>query len=638
MRIVVLQERNEGGRDRSHLVRSDIHIVDFFLRDDREVSLEAALDAVFEDVAVVVHADVGEGDELVLLLLGAHVVAAGGRQVHLAVLDVTVRGLDESECVDAGIDAQGGDQTDVRTFRGLDRAEAAVVRVVHVTDFEARAVAAQTAGTEGGKTTLVSDLSQRVGLVHELGQLARAEERIDHGRERLRVDQVDRVELLAVADVHALADGAGHTAQTHAELVGQLLADRADTAVGQVVDIVDRGLGIDQLDEILDDLDDVGVGQNTHVRSDGKAELLVEAEAADIAQVVSLLGEEELVDDVAGRALIRRFRIAELLVDVVDGLDFGVGRILLQGVEDDGVLVGAHLVLLQEDALLIGFEDGLDGVVVEDLATVDDDLDTLNGGHLAGVLVDEVLELGLQHVVGELAALGGLEVRRGDLDLVSQVEDVDDILVGVVTDGPEQGGHRQFLLTVDVRVHDIVDVRRELDPGSLERNDTGGIKLRSVGVHALVKEHAGGSVELGHDDTLRAVDHERAGGRHVRDVPEIDVLDAGIKVLVLRVSTGKAELGLERDVVRQSALQALLDGILRGIDEIIDELQFVVVPRILNREDLLEYLVKALVLAVLRRSLQLEEVPEGLQLHFQQVRILQDLGCCEVNTLVCCLF
>ena len=380
------------------------------------------------------------------------------------------------------------------------------------------------------------------------------------------------------------------------------------------------------------------VGEDPGVRGDRQAELLVETEAADVAQVVSLLGEEELVDDVAGRALIRRFRVAELLVDVVDGFDLRVGRILLEGVEDDGVLVGPHLVLLQEDALLIGFEDGLDGVVVEDLATVDDDLDTLNGGHLAGVLVDEVLELGLQHVVGELATLGRLEIRGVDLDLVGQVEDVDDVLVGVVTDGPEEGGHRQFLLTVDVRIHDVVDVSSELDPGSLERNDAGGIELRSVGVHALVEEHAGGSVELGHDDTLRAVDHERAGGRHVRDVPEIDVLDAGIKVLEHRVSTGKAELGLERDVVRQAALTALLDGILRGIDEIIDELQFVVVPRILNREDFLEYLVKAFVLAVLRRSLQLEEVLEGLELHFQQVRILQDLGCCEVNALVCCLF
>ena len=82
---------------------------------------------------------------------------------------------------------------------------------------------------------------------------------------------------------------------------------------------------------------------------------------------------------------------------------------------------------------------------------------------------------------------------------------------------------------------------------------------------------------------------------------------------MLRICTGKAEFSLERDIVGQSAVEAFLDGILRGIDEIIDELEFVVVPRILNREDLLEYLEEALVLAVLGRGLQLEEVLERLE-------------------------
>ena len=405
-----------------------------------------------------------------------------------------------------------------------------------------------------------------------------------------------------------------------------------------MVDIVHGRLGVDQLDEILDDLDDVGVGQDAHVRGDRQAELLVEAEAADVAQVVSLLGEEELVDDVAGRALIRRFRVAELLVDVVDGFDLRVGRILLEGVEDDGVLVGAYLILLQEDALLVRLEDGLDGRVVEDLAALDDDVDALDGRHLAGVLIDEVLELGLQDVVGQLAAASGFQVLRGDLDLVGQVEDVDDVLVGVVADGTQERGHGQLLLPVDVGVHHVVDVRRELDPGTLERDDAGGIELRSVGVHALVEENARRAVQLGNDDALGAVDHERAGRRHVGDVPQIDVLDAGVEILVVRVRAGQTEFRFQRNVVGKTALQALLDGILRGIDEIIDEFELVVVSRILNREDLLEYLVKAFVFPVLRRGLQLEEIPEGLQLDFQQVRVFQDLGCSEIDALVDSLF
>jgi hypothetical protein len=65
---------------------------------------------------------------------------------HPPVLDLAVRTLDETELVDAGIDAQRRDQTDVRTFRRLDRADAAVMAAVHVAHFEAGALAAQPPG------------------------------------------------------------------------------------------------------------------------------------------------------------------------------------------------------------------------------------------------------------------------------------------------------------------------------------------------------------------------------------------------------------------------------------------------------------------------------------------------------------
>ncbi len=172
----MLEERNQGCRHGSHLVRGDVHIVDLSLGDDREVGLKTALDAVFEDVAIVVHPHVGEGDELVLLLLRAHIVAAGGAEVHLAVLHVAVRGLDESEVVYACIYAQRRDKSDVRAFRRLDRAETAIMRIMHVTDFESRPVPAQTSRAEGRKTSLVGDFRKRVGLVHKLRQLARPEE------------------------------------------------------------------------------------------------------------------------------------------------------------------------------------------------------------------------------------------------------------------------------------------------------------------------------------------------------------------------------------------------------------------------------------------------------------------------------
>ena len=183
--------------------------------------------------------DVGQGDLLVFLFLGAEINATFVAEVHLSVIDLAVRGLDESERVDACIYAERRDKTDVRAFRSLDRAETAIVGVVYVTYSETGAVAAQTAGTEGAQTALVSHFGQRVDLVHELAQLAGAEEAVDYTAESLGVDQVDRGEDLVVADVHPFTDGACDTAQTYAELVGQLLAYSADTTVAEVVDIVD---------------------------------------------------------------------------------------------------------------------------------------------------------------------------------------------------------------------------------------------------------------------------------------------------------------------------------------------------------------------------------------------------------------
>ena len=125
-------------------------------------------------------------------------------------------------------------------------------------------------------------------------------------------------------------------------------------------------------------------------------------------------------------------------------------------------------------------------------------------------------------------------------------------------------------------------------------------------MHALVEEHARGPVELGNDDALRSVDDEGAGRRHVRDVAQIHVLDPRVEVFVLGIGAGKAEFRLQGDVVGKAPLKAFLDRILGRIDEVIDKAEFVVVPRVLDRENFLEYLEQTLVAAAFGRGLELE--------------------------------
>src|SRR5690606_10099572 len=146
---------------------------------------------------------------------------------------------DETERVDAAVGRERADQTDVRAFRRLDRAHAAVVRRVHVADLEARALTGQTTGTESREAALVGQTRERVGLVHELGELGGAEERLDRRHHGADVDQGLRRDRLDVLRGHALADDALHAGQTRADLVLDELADRAQTTVAEVVDVVD---------------------------------------------------------------------------------------------------------------------------------------------------------------------------------------------------------------------------------------------------------------------------------------------------------------------------------------------------------------------------------------------------------------
>ena len=96
-----------------------------------------------------------------------------------------------------------------------------------------------------------------------------------------------------------------------------------------MVDIVHLGFRVDELDQVLDDGDDILARQRADRRIDVQIELLVDPVTADIAQVVTLVREEELLDHVAGRSLVGRLRSTQLAIDIHHGFFFGVTRIFL---------------------------------------------------------------------------------------------------------------------------------------------------------------------------------------------------------------------------------------------------------------------------------------------------------------------
>ena len=263
--VVVLEERDHGRRDRHHLARRDVHVVDLVGLD--EVDLAALLahqHLVLGEVALRVDDRVGLRDDVAVLLVGGQVRDLVGDPT---VVDLAVRGLDEAERVDPAVGGERADQADVRAFRGLDRAHAAVVARVDVADLHAGAVAGQATRAERRQAALVRQTGERVGLVHELRQLRGAEELLDGGDDRPDVDQGLRRDGLDVLSGHPLADDALHAGQPDPDLVLDQLADRAQAAVAEVVDVV--GLvalfaGV-QADQVLDGADDVVLGERAGV-------------------------------------------------------------------------------------------------------------------------------------------------------------------------------------------------------------------------------------------------------------------------------------------------------------------------------------------------------------------------------------
>src|SRR5699024_2282132 len=131
--VVVLQERDHRGGHGDHLAGRDVHVVHVGGGDVVGIPLAGAHQyGLFGEVAVLGQRGVRLGDHVAVFVIGREVLDVVGDH---AVGDLPVGRFDEAERVDPRVGGQRADQADVRAFRGLDRAHAAVVGGVHVAHF-----------------------------------------------------------------------------------------------------------------------------------------------------------------------------------------------------------------------------------------------------------------------------------------------------------------------------------------------------------------------------------------------------------------------------------------------------------------------------------------------------------------------
>ena len=103
-------------------------------------------------------------------------------------------------------------------------------------------------------------LAQRIVLIHELRQLGRSEELLHCCSDRLDIDQGLRCDVVLILGGHTLAYGTLHSGETDTVLVLKQLANRTDTTVAQMVDIVLITDTILQVQVVVDGSNDVFLG------------------------------------------------------------------------------------------------------------------------------------------------------------------------------------------------------------------------------------------------------------------------------------------------------------------------------------------------------------------------------------------
>ena len=177
---------------------------------------------------------------------------------------------------------------------------------VYVAHLKASTLARQPARAQRGQTALMGDLGKRIGLVHELRQLRRAEKLAHRSRNRLGVNQVLRHDRVDINRAHALLNRAFHTQQTNAILVFHQFADRAHAPVAEIVDIVNIALAIAQIDQRFDNAYDIFFPQDPNIIGTFLVQTNVHFHAADSRQIIAFAIKEQAVKKRLGRFRRRR--------------------------------------------------------------------------------------------------------------------------------------------------------------------------------------------------------------------------------------------------------------------------------------------------------------------------------------------
>ena len=120
---------------------------------------------------------------------------------------------------------------------------------MYVSHLKACTFASQATRAQCRYAAFMSYFRQWIGLIHKLAQLARTEEFFNRSRNRFRINQVMRHQVLRFCLIQTFFNGTFHTSQTTTELVFCQLAYGTNATVAQMVNIIYFAMTITQFNQ-----------------------------------------------------------------------------------------------------------------------------------------------------------------------------------------------------------------------------------------------------------------------------------------------------------------------------------------------------------------------------------------------------
>ena len=333
------------------------------------------------------------------------------------------------------------------------------------------------------------------------------------------------------------------------------------------------------------------------------AESLIELEPANFSQVIFTNIEEIPLEKAFGVGYVWRVPRTHSAVNLFQRLFSSSRRVAPQAFDKIVVPIGdmdhEHLLDL---GVLEEFQRGF--VKADELVQ-----------HLGAVGVDyRVYSVeGVQIIPGE-------QLRHSHrLDLIDGCEDV---LVGFVSNRPEECGYEEFppsAVAVEIDVYKVVRVELDLHPRAAVGNYSERVEGGAASVLISFEAYAWRAVQLADDNAFNAVDDEGPLPGDNRHLTDVDLLFDRLAAFF-----AQSERGVQRGAVGVSVLDAVYDSLVGVPNAIGDVVQLQLSVEALYREYLAEGFVQS-ALPFSRRDIPLEELLVGIDLDAYKVRNFQDV-------------